>query len=263
MLARLGFQSDKERLAAACQNLYDLVHIYVSSTNTILQLLNTHLGTSFPTLAVKENFSIKENLQLLVNALKDMQASMETKDKDVEESISHRLYAKIAGHITSLQDTVTAVKELYESYKGVVNSIKCVLVAVMLKHDRVPDTVESAIGQLSSPALSLRVSELLMDYADIMKMLQQNETPGTTDGSSSSSGTSQQLKLRSLPSSSTLAFLQAILQGHRSIKKSLRITAECLEEAFRVLKPPCDIFQAFVKTLQACMLEITDKKQET
>ncbi|KFV01902.1 hypothetical protein N339_10179, partial [Pterocles gutturalis] len=97
MLARLGFQGDKERLLRACQNLYDLVYIYVSSTNTVFRLLNTHLGTNFPILSVKENFSVKENLQLLVSALKEMQARMEPKDKDVQESIRHNLYAKIAG----------------------------------------------------------------------------------------------------------------------------------------------------------------------
>ncbi|KAM9293459.1 uncharacterized protein C12orf60 homolog [Morus bassanus] len=264
MLAHLGFKSDKERLVRACQNLHDLVYIYVSSTNTIFRLLNEHLGTNFPIMSVKENFSIKENLQLLVSALKEMQATMERKDKDVQESISHSLYAKIARPIASLQDKITAVKELYESYKGVVESVMGILVAVMLKHDNFPDTVESAIHQLlSSPALSLQVSELLMDYADIVKMLQQNETPSTTEGSSSSSGTSQQLRLRSLSSSSSLlVFLQAILRGHRSIKKSLKIAADYLEEAFRVLKPPCEGFQTFVKMIEACVPAITDKQQE-
>ncbi|KFV82694.1 hypothetical protein N308_05182, partial [Struthio camelus australis] len=97
MLSRLGFESDKERLLRASQDLYDLVYIYVSSTNTIFRLLNEHLGTNFPIISVKENFSIKENLQLLVDALKEMQAIVETKDKDVQEKISHSLYAKIAG----------------------------------------------------------------------------------------------------------------------------------------------------------------------
>ncbi|KFP97194.1 hypothetical protein N330_12434, partial [Leptosomus discolor] len=85
MLACLGFKSDKERLVRTCQNLHDLVYIYVSSINKIYRLLNTHLGTNFPIIPVKENLSIKENLQLLVSALKEMQATMETKDKDVQE----------------------------------------------------------------------------------------------------------------------------------------------------------------------------------
>jgi len=91
-----------------------------------------------------------------------------------------------------------------------------------------------------------------------------NETPSTTEESSSSSGTSQQLRLHSLPSSSSfLAFLQAIFRGHRSIKKSLKIAADYLEEAFRVLKPPCEGFQAFVKMVEACVSAITERQEET
>lgn len=264
MLARLGFRSDKERLVRACQNLHDLVYIYVSSINTIFRLLNGNFGTNFPIMSVKENFSIKDNLQFLVSALKEMQANMESKDKDVHESISQSLYARIAGPITSLQDKVTAVKELYEKYKEIVESIMGVLVAVMLKHDNFPDTVEFAIHQLlSSPALSLQVSELLMDYADIVKMLQENEAPSTTEDSSSSDEPPQQLRLRSVSSSSSLlVFLQAILQGHRSIKKSLKIAADYLEEAFRVLRPPCERFQNFVKMVEACIHAIKEKQEE-
>ena len=164
MLARLGLSSDKERLLKACQNLYELVYIYVSATNTIFRILNHHLGTNFPIMTVKENFSIKENLQLLVNALKEMQATMETKDKDVQESMKQRLYAKITGPIISLQEKMAAVKDIYENYKGIIGSILGALVAVLLRHDNFPGTVESAMEQLlSSPALSLHVSELLMD----------------------------------------------------------------------------------------------------
>ncbi|KAM6290366.1 uncharacterized protein C12orf60 homolog [Porphyrio hochstetteri] len=265
MLACLSFKSDKDRLITACQNLHDLVYFYISSTNSIARLLNAHLGTSFPIMPVKENFSIKDNLQLMISALKKMESTVDTKDKDVQESISCSLCTKTAAPITSLQDKITAVKELYENYKDSVEKIMDVLVAVMLKEENFPERIESAIHQLlSSPALSLQVSELLLDYADIVKMLQQNETPGTTEDSTSSRRTSQQLRPPCLPSSfSFLVFLRTILQGQRSIKTSLKIAADYLEEAFRVLKPPCEGFQTFVKVVEACVSAIRDKQKET
>ncbi|XP_025931903.1 uncharacterized protein LOC112971068 [Apteryx rowi] len=200
MLSRLGFESEKERLLRASQDLYDLVCMYISSTNTIFRILNEHLGTNFPIISVKENFSVKENLQLLVNALKEMQVIVETKDKDVQEKISHSLYAKIAGPITSLQDKVATVKDLYENYKGVLESIMGALIAVTLKHGKLPDTVESAIHQLlNSPALCLQVSEILMDYADIAEILPQIEALSTTKGSSSSRDTPEKVQHHLVP----------------------------------------------------------------
>ncbi|KAJ7404637.1 hypothetical protein WISP_144484 [Willisornis vidua] len=136
-------------------------------------------------MSVKEHTSTKEKLQFVVNALKEMQVTMGTKDKNVQESICHTLCTKIPGPITSLQDNTAAVKELSEIYKGAVENITDELVALMLKYNNFPETIESAIQLLlSSPVLSLQVSELLIDYADIVKMLQQNSTPNTTEGSS-------------------------------------------------------------------------------
>lgn len=251
MSAFLNFKSDKKRLFRACHNLHDLVYFYVSSTNKIFRLLNAHLGTNFPIMSVKEHFSIKENLQLLVSALKEMQATVETKGKGVQESISHGLRAKMASPTTSLEDKIAAAKELCESYSGAPESIMGVLVAVMLKHDNFPSTIESAIHQLSSSsALSLQVSELVMDCAHTV------DTLCNTEDSSFSNEMSQQLELHSPPSSSSfLVFLRAIcvLQENRSIQKSLKTAADYLEEASSVLKSSYEEFQAFVKKVEDCV----------
>ncbi|XP_005012204.2 uncharacterized protein C12orf60 homolog [Anas platyrhynchos] len=258
MLACLGLQSDKERIVKACENLYGLVYIYVSSTNTIFEILNHYLGTELPILAVKENFSIKENLQLLISALKDMKATM---GYDENGSVSPSFYSRIAEPFNTLQENVATVKGLYNNYKGVVGSMVCAFVGVMLQRDNFPETVEAAVHQLlSSPALSLHVSELLLDYADIAKMLQQNEPPTTTASGSASGETSQQLRFRSLPSSS-LIFIRTLLRGQRTIKKSLKTAAEYLEEACRVLRPPCEAFHTFVKILDSCIPAIAENLQ--
>ncbi|KAM8820058.1 uncharacterized protein C12orf60 homolog [Eudromia elegans] len=265
MLARLGFESDKQRLLRASQDLYDLIYIYISSTNTIFRILNEHLGTNLPIISVKENFSIKENLQLLVESLKEMQVIVETKDKDVQENISHSLYAKIAGRMSSLQDKIAIVKDLYDNYKGVLGSIMGAVIAVTLKNDKLCDAVESAVHQLlNSPALCLQVSELLMDYADIAKALPQNDAPSTTKGSSSSKGTPEKINPSSQSSrSSLLTFIQLILRGHKSVKKTLNTAADYFEEAVRVLRPPCEAFHSFVKMVEAFLPLITQKSQET
>ncbi|XP_009896842.2 uncharacterized protein LOC104298474 [Dryobates pubescens] len=257
----LRAKSHKGRLIRTCHNLHDLVYFYVSSTNKMFRLLNQHLGTNFPIMTVKEHFSIEENLQLLVSALKEMQTTMETKNKEVQESIAHSLY-KTSGPTTSLQDQIVAVKELYENYKGIVGSIVWVLVAVMLKHG-FPDTIEAALHHLSSsPALSLQVSELLMDYAYPVEILRQKEIPCTTEGCSSSSDTAQQFEHHS---SSFLSFIQSInvLKGQRSIKKILKAAADYLEETFMVLKPPCEGFQTFVKMAEVCISTVIDLQKET
>lgn len=255
MLACLGLQSDKGRIFTACENLYDLVFICVSSTNTIFKILNHYLGTELPILAVKENFSIKENLQLLINALKEMKATM---GYDEDGNVDPSFYSRMA---RSLEDNVAPVQGHYKNYRLSVRTLLYVFVGISLQTDNFPNTVEAAVHQLlSSPALSLHVSELLLDYADIAKMLQQNEPPSTTASDSSSGETSQQLRLRSLPSSS-LIFIRTLLRGQRTIKKSVKTAADYLEEACRVLKPPCDAFHSFVRMLDSSIPAIAENLQ--
>ncbi|KFO96005.1 hypothetical protein N300_13110, partial [Calypte anna] len=87
MLGLLGLKSSKERLVSASQSLHNLLSLYVSTANTMIQLLNTHLDTNLPAMTMKENLGIKENLQLLIIGLKEVQATVGKKDKDAQEII--------------------------------------------------------------------------------------------------------------------------------------------------------------------------------
>ncbi|CAM4465354.1 unnamed protein product [Lepidochelys olivacea] len=256
MLSIFGAERDKQRVLAASQTLYDFIYIYVSSTNTIFRILNQHLGTSFPIITVRENLSIKENLQLLISSLKEMQAVVEMKDKDVQQSISHRLYAKMVGPITSLQEKITVVKDLYENYKGILGSIGGPVAAVLLKHSNLPETVESAVHHLmTSPALSLQVADLLMSHNEIVKIL-----PTVTENSPSGSRIQESRHRGPSTAFSFSNFLQAVLWGKASTN-TLKIAADYLEEAVRVLRPSCESFQCIVKLAEVYISLITDKLQ--
>lgn len=256
MLSFLGSETDEERLIKASQTLYDYVYLYVSSTNTIFRILNQHLGTHFPIISVTESLSLKENLQLLVSSLKEMQTVVETEAKDVKHHIGQQLYAKIAGPITSLQEKIAVVKDLYENYKGVLGGICGPFIAVLLKHGNLSDSIESAIHQLvTSPALSLQVADLI-NHNDLTKIL-----PTTDNGSIPSRSTAQQTgPLNPSTSFSLPGFIQAILQG-QTTKNSLKIAADYLEEAVRVLKPSCELFQCIVKLVEVCISLVPEKVQ--
>ncbi|XP_074858597.1 uncharacterized protein C12orf60 homolog [Carettochelys insculpta] len=256
MLSLFGAERDKQRVLTASQTLYDFIYIYVSSTNTIFRILNQHLGTNFPIITVRENLSIKENLQLLISTLKEMQVVVEMKDKVVQNSISQCLYAKLAGPITSLQEKLTVVKDLYENYKGVLGSIIGPIAAVLLKHGNLPESVESAIRHLAtSPALSLRVADLLMSHDEIAKIL-----PITPENSPSGSRTEEARPHRISTAFSFASFLQHVLWGQASTN-ILKIAADYLEEAVRVLRPSCESFQCIVKLAEVYVSLVTDKLQ--
>ncbi|XP_075783693.1 uncharacterized protein C12orf60 homolog [Pelodiscus sinensis] len=185
-----------------------------------------------------------------------MQSVVEMKDKDVQKSISHCLYTKIAGPITSLQEKITVLKDLYENYKGILGSIIGPVAAVLLKHSNLPETIETAIRHIAtSPALSLRVVDLLMSHDEIAKIF-----PTTTEHNPSGSKAEEARPRSTSTSFSFSNFLKSVLWGHASTN-ILKITADSLEEAVRVLRPSCESFQCIVKLAEVYISLITDKLQ--
>ncbi|XP_054843723.1 uncharacterized protein C12orf60 homolog [Eublepharis macularius] len=260
MLSLFGAEKDKQRLCNASRVLYDCVYIFVSSTNTMFRMLNQYLGTEFPNIVVRENLSIKENLQLLVSALKDMQETVELKDKDVQQLISSPLYAKIIRPASPMDERIKLVKEIYGLYKGSFAMICGPIAAVLLKNGNLPEQLQSALRELvNSPVMTLRVGDLLMTHDEIAKALPEPST--TSERTAVPPGT----KTRSpsmVPSTnySLTSFIQVVLRG-QTPKNSFELAADCLENAVKVLKPACENFQSVVKRAEEYVTLIIDKLQ--
>ncbi|KAL8221771.1 UNVERIFIED_CONTAM: hypothetical protein K2H54_074470 [Gekko kuhli] len=258
MLSMFGAEKDKKKLCDASRALYDCVYIFVSSTNTMFRMLNQYLGTEFPNVVVRENLGIKENLQLLVSALKDMQETVELKDKDVQQCISGPLYAKILQPVSSMDEKVKLVKEIHGVYKGSFAMICGPIAAVLLKNSNLPEKLQSAVRMLmNSPVMSLRVGDLLMTHDEIAKAL-----PETSTSSCPATRTGAKARSQSMPSVtySLTSFMRVVLQGQTS-KNSLETAAGYLEEAVKVLKPACENFQSVVRRAEEYVTLIIDKLQ--
>ncbi|XP_048356141.1 uncharacterized protein LOC125434646 [Sphaerodactylus townsendi] len=259
MLSLFGPEKDKQRLCNASRALYDCVYLFVSSSNTMFRMLNQYLGTEFPNVVVRESLSIKENLQLLMSALKDMQETVELKDRDVQQRVSGPLYAKIVQPISPMNERVQLVKEMHNLYGGSFATICGPIAAVLLKNGDLPEKLQSALRVLgNSHVMSLRVGDLLMTHDEIAKALPE---PSTT---SASPAAVPEVKNRSQSLSSMNYslnnFLRVVLRG-RTPKNSFEMAAGCLEDVVKVLKPACENFKSIVKRAEEYVTLIIDKLQ--
>uniref|UniRef100_A0A8C5RKK2 Uncharacterized protein n=1 Tax=Laticauda laticaudata TaxID=8630 RepID=A0A8C5RKK2_LATLA len=147
----------EEKLVKASRDMYDCVYIFVSSINTAFRMLNQFLGSKLAIITVQENLSIKENLQLLQSALKEMQMLVELKDKDFQQKIEVPLYSQLILPTLSTDEKIRLVKDIYSQYNGVFESICGPICAVIIKHGNLPEMLEVAIQNLmSTPVLSLQ-----------------------------------------------------------------------------------------------------------
>lgn len=261
MLSLFGGEKDNQRLMTASRTLYDCAYVFVSSTNTIFRMLNQHLGTEFPNLAVRENLSIKENLQLLMGSLKEMHEMMESKDKDIQQCVSQSLYSKIIRPSSSSEEKISLAKDIYSHIKGPFASISGPVVAILLKQSNLPEKLETALRELAAcPALFLRVSDLLMSLEEIAKVLP--ETSAAASSLAVAPPTGSRIRSQSIISTSVslTSFMQVVLRG-QSPKNNLKLAADSVEEAIKVLKPACDNFQKAVKMIEEYVTLIMSKLQ--
>lgn len=257
MLSLFGAEKDKQRLCNASRALYDCVYISVSSTNTMFRMLNQYLATEFPNIVVRENLSIKENFQLLVSALKDMQEAVELKDKDFQQCVGGPLYTKILRPGSPMDEKVQLVKDIHGLYKGSFSTLCGPIAAVLLKNSNLAEKLQSALRLLmNNPAMSLRVGDLLMTHDEIAKALPETSTscsPAVSPGAKARSQSKPSV------SYSLTSFMQIVLKGQTA--NSIEMTAGFLEEAVKVLKPACENFQSVAKRAEEYVTLIIDKLQ--
>ncbi|XP_034982769.1 uncharacterized protein LOC118090758 [Zootoca vivipara] len=264
MLGRFGSQKSEERLLNASRNLYDCVYMFVSSTNIAFRMLNQFLGTDLAIITVRENLSIKENLQLLMSALKEMQEKVEAKDQEIKQKVGLPLYSSIVLPSTSTNEKIKLIKDLYGQYKGVIENVSGPVSAVLLKNGNLPDILDATIRDLTSnPVLSLRVGDLLMTNEEIAKALS-DFFPTSSHTVAAATATATRTRAPSQPIINTAIsltnFMRVALKGQPP-SKSVELAAGIMEDAVKILKPACEKFQRTVKTAEEYITLIVDKLQ--
>ncbi|XP_053263284.1 uncharacterized protein LOC128422796 [Podarcis raffonei] len=264
MLGKFGAQKGEERLLNASRNLYDCVYMFVSSTNIAFRMLNQFLGTDLAIITVRENLSIKENLQLLMSALKEMQEKVEAKDQDIKQKVGLPLYSSIVLPSTSTNEKIKLIKDLYGKYKGVIDNFSGPVSAALLKNGNLPEILDAAIRDLtSSPVLSLRVGDLLMTNEEIAKALS-DSCPTSSQAAAAAVATATRTRTQSQPVITTAFsltnFMRVAFKGQPP-SKTVELAASTLEDAVKILKPACEKFQRTVKTAEEYITLIVDKLQ--
>lgn len=253
-------EKDKQRLVNASRALYDCVYVFVSSSNIIFRMLNQYLQAEFANVVVRENLSIKENLQLLISALKEMQEMVDSKAKDVQQRISDPLYSKINLTSSSTEEKTKLVKEISSIYSGDLANVCGPITIVLFKHGNLPEKLESVVRNLANcPVVALRVGDLLMSYTEIANAL---PTP-TTSTTPSPPVTGGRVRSTSIATAaiSLTSFMRTALQGHSGTTKSLALAVSQMEDAVKLLKPVCGCFQSTVKAAEVYITLILDKLQ--
>ncbi|XP_053107387.1 single-pass membrane and coiled-coil domain-containing protein 3 [Hemicordylus capensis] len=85
----------RQDVIALHQELLDCMQLNFKATNELIGTLNTHLGTRITHIKIKENGTVRENCDIIIRAMKEIQQEVWKFDKQMEEKLEPVLYHKL------------------------------------------------------------------------------------------------------------------------------------------------------------------------
>ncbi len=120
-----GNPERREKVIRKSQELIDLMKNNFEATNSLTEIVNKHLHSSFSPITLDEKATIKQNCDVMIERVNQIQAKVEEVDEELKKMLDPILYEKLKH--ASLQD----LKNVSADVKYAVSSV-CQLPALVL-----------------------------------------------------------------------------------------------------------------------------------
>ncbi|XP_058632068.1 single-pass membrane and coiled-coil domain-containing protein 3-like [Onychostoma macrolepis] len=115
----------REKIIRRSQELIDLMKDNFEATNSLIEIVNKHLHSSFSPITLDEKATLQENCDVMIERVKQIQAKVEEADEELKKKLDPALYEKLQ-HM-SLKD----LKYVSAAVKSAISSV-CQLPALAL-----------------------------------------------------------------------------------------------------------------------------------
>ncbi|XP_026105486.1 single-pass membrane and coiled-coil domain-containing protein 3-like [Carassius auratus] len=99
-----GIPERRERLIRKSQELRELMKNNFRATNQLIEALKEHLGLSFRPVALNEKATVKENCDVIIERIHEIQAEVEKIDQKMKAKLEPTLYEKLKKMSLSVPD---------------------------------------------------------------------------------------------------------------------------------------------------------------
>ncbi|XP_048012568.1 single-pass membrane and coiled-coil domain-containing protein 3-like isoform X1 [Megalobrama amblycephala] len=99
-----GNPERREQLIRKSQEVHELMKNNFRATNQLSEALNKHLGLSFSPIALNESATVKENCDVIIQRIREIQAEVLKIDEKLKEKLEPALYEKLKNMSLSVPD---------------------------------------------------------------------------------------------------------------------------------------------------------------
>ncbi|MBN3312477.1 SMCO3 protein, partial [Atractosteus spatula] len=162
-----GNPARREQIIRKTQELRDLMQNNFRATNQLIEVLKEHLGLSFSPITLNKQASIKENCDVMIQCMHEIQAEVEKINKKLKEKLEPTLYEKLR----TLSPTVHDLKHISKAVSGtlsVTGFTSCIVLSWLIKNGMILKNITSTFVKVGSGCIGCVVLGVLFLGIDMI-----------------------------------------------------------------------------------------------
>ncbi len=164
-----GNPEKRERLIRKSQEIRELMKNNFRATNQLIGTLNKYLGLSFSPITLNEEATVKENCDVIIERIREIQAEVEKIDEKLKEKLEPTLYEKLKNRSLSVpefQQIVPVVHVLCDVAGIAFPAIK--LISWLIKNRHILTDMSQVFVYIGEAFVGAFVCRLLFTGIDII-----------------------------------------------------------------------------------------------
>lgn len=144
-----GNPEKREKLIRKNQVLLNLMENNFRATNRLIETLKKHLGWSFSPIALNEKATVKENCDVIIECIHEIQVEVEKINMQLKEMLEPTLYEKLGNMNLSVHD-YQKVREVVYAVCGAAGLACSDAVSWLIKNGRILKNITSSFGRIAA-----------------------------------------------------------------------------------------------------------------
>ncbi|XP_016379519.1 single-pass membrane and coiled-coil domain-containing protein 3-like [Sinocyclocheilus rhinocerous] len=156
-----GNPERRENVIRRSQELIDLMKSNFEATNSLIEIVNEHLHSSFSPITLNKNATVKENCDVMIERVNQIQAKVEEVDEKLKKELEPTVYEKLQ-HM-SLKDFNKLSAVVKVAIKSVCQIAAAVIVKYLMKNIIILTNITSTCAKVAVGTFASIVLGVLID----------------------------------------------------------------------------------------------------
>ncbi|CAM4639735.1 unnamed protein product [Leuciscus chuanchicus] len=162
-----GNPGRRERLIRKSQEVQELMKNNFRATNQLIEALKKHLGLSFRPVTLNEKATVKENCDVIIGRIHEIQAEVEKIDQQMKKKLEPTLYEKLRNMSLTVHD-YSLFSDVVHAVCGVAAFASIVLVGLLINSGSILTSMMLTFGLIGTGAMASLVVGVLFLGIDMI-----------------------------------------------------------------------------------------------